>query len=108
MILGIQMLGVLFALFMIYLTYLHSKRKEFTMKEWSVWSLMWIIFIFIALYPNALDFVVKGLFALKRPLDFYIISGFMFLTGMIFHIYTIVRNNQKKIESIVRKTAMEK
>jgi hypothetical protein len=32
----------------------------------------------------------------------------MFLIGAVFYTYTIVRKNQKKLESIVRKVAIEK
>ena len=98
MFLGIQMLGVLFGLFMVYLTYLHGKRKEFTSKETFFWIILWIVFIFVTLSPSSLDFIVKGVFNLKRPLDFFIIIGFLFLTGTIFYTYGIMRQNQKKIE----------
>jgi len=33
MLLGIQLVGVLFGLFMLYITFLHGKRKEFSSKE---------------------------------------------------------------------------
>jgi len=108
MILGIQILGVLFGLFMIYLTFLHGKRKEFTSKEGFIWILLWLVFIFITLSPSSLDFIVKGVFNLKRPLDFLIIVGFMFLIGTIFYTYGIVRKNQKKLEDIVRAIAIKK
>ena len=108
MILGIQILGVLFALFMIYLTFLHGKRKEFTSKEGLVWMLLWVVFIFITLSPSSLDFITKGIFNLKRPLDFFIIVGFLFLIGTVFYTYGIVRRNQKRIEEIVRKVALKK
>lgn len=107
MILGIQIVGVLFGLFMIYLSYLYSKRKEFTLKEWVFWSILWVGFIVVTLSPSSLNVIVKGIFALKRPLDFYIIIGFMFLTGAVFYTYTIVRKTQKKIETIVRKMALK-
>lgn len=106
MILGIQILGVLFGLFMIYLTFLNSKRGEFTFKEWAFWSLLWVGFIFVTLFPSSLNFAVKGFFKLKRPLDFYIIIGFMFLTGAVFYTYSVVRKNQKRLEILVRKLAI--
>ena len=108
MFLGIQVLGVLFGLFMLYLTFLHGKRKEFTNKEGIFWILLWIMFIFISIMPGSLDFIVMDLIGLSRPLDFFIISGFMFLIGSTFYTYTIVRKNQNKVEEIVRKIAIEK
>jgi len=108
MFLGIQVLGVLFGLFMLYLTFLNGKRKEFTSKESIFWILIWAIFIFISTLPSSLDFLVRDIIGLSRPLDFFIIAGFMFLIGSIYYTYTIVRKNQNRIEEIVRKLAIEK
>lgn len=108
MILGIQIFGVLFGLFMLYLTFLHSKRKEFTIKESSFWIILWVAFILIVLLPNSLDFLIKEVLNISRRLDFFIIIGFMLLTGIIFYTYTIVRKNQKRLEAVVRKIAIEK
>jgi hypothetical protein len=108
MFLGIQVLGILFGLFMLYLTFLHGKRKEFTNKEGIFWILVWILFIFISMVPNSLNFLVRDLIGLSRPLDFFIIAGFMFLIGSTFYTYTIVRKNQNRVEEIIRKVAIER
>jgi hypothetical protein len=107
MLLGIQMLGVFFGLFMIYYSFLHLKRKEFTAKEFTFWLLLWVLFIFIALFPGSLDFIVKTL-SLGRTMDFFIISGFMVMIAIFFYTYTLVRVNQKKLEKIVRNIAKKK
>jgi len=107
MLLGIQLLGTLFGLFMLYLSFINYKRKEFTIKEFSFWLILWLVFIFITVSPASLDFIVKSL-KLYRAMDLFIIAGFMFLIGAVFYTYTIVRRNQKKMEEIVRKVATEK
>ncbi|MBU0980343.1 MAG: DUF2304 domain-containing protein [Nanoarchaeota archaeon] len=108
MIAGIQIAGVLFAIFMLYLTFLHQKRKEFTVKEYLFWVGLWLVFVLLALFPTALDPFVKGVLNVKRPIDLFMILGFMLIMGMIFHIYTIMRRVQKRSEEIVRKMAMRK
>lgn len=108
MIRGIQLLAILFGLFMIYLTFLYRKRKDYTTKEAFVWIILWIGFMFVAISPNSLDFLVKRALGLQRPLDFFIIAGFMFMVFISFYTYSIVRKNQKKIEEIVRKIAFGK
>ena len=106
-ILGIQIAGFLFGLFMMYYSFLNYKRKEFTAKEFSFWLGLWLIFSVIALFPSALDPVVKyGGFL--RALDLLIISGFIFSTAAIFYTYTIVRKNQNKLERLVREIAIKK
>jgi hypothetical protein len=107
-IIGLQIIGILFALFMLYITYLHQKRKEFTSKESFVWFGAWVLFLLISIAPTGLDFFIKGFLGLGRRIDFFIILGFMFLIGMSFHTYTLVRQNQNKIDKIVRKVALEK
>ena len=105
--LGIQVLGVLFGLFMMYYSFLHFKRNEFTTKEFTFWTVLWVLFIYVTLLPTSLDFIVKSL-SLTRPLDFFIIVGFMVLIAMFFYTYTLVRINQRKLEHIVREIAGKK
>jgi len=106
-ILGIQILGILFGFFMMYYTFLQYKRKEFTIKEYGFWMILWAVFIIVTLYPGILDPVLESL-SIARTLDFFIIVGFLFLIGVIFYTYTIVRKNQKRIEEIVRNIAIKK
>ena len=107
MILGIQILGLLFGFFMMYYTFLHWKRKEITFKEYGVWQVLWLLFLIVAIFPQILDPIVKSL-NLARTMDFFIILGFMFLIGTLFYTYTIVRKNQNKVEEIVRKIAIQR
>jgi len=105
--LGIQILGSLFGIFMLYYTFLHYKRKDITIKEGSFWMGLWALFIFVAIFPGLLDPILDTL-SIARTLDFFIIVGFLFLIGAFFYTYLIVRKNQKKIEEIVRKVALKK
>jgi len=106
-ILGIQIIGLLFGFFMMYYTFLQHKRKEFTIKEYSFWFLFWGVFVIITLFPQILDPVLTTL-SISRTLDFFIISGFLFLIFVVFYTYIIVRKNQKKLEEIVRQMALKK
>lgn len=108
MILGIQIFGLLFALFMFYLTFLHQRRNEFTVKESIFWFGAWIVFMLLVIFPTMLDFFIKDVLSFSRRMDFFIVIGFMFIIGIVFHTYTIVRKNQNKIEKIVRDIAINK
>ncbi len=107
MILGIQVGGSLFGLFMIYYSFLNYKRREFTAKETSFWIALWSLFIIIALFPFILDPILKPL-GFFRAFDFLIMTGFLFLIAAIFYTYTITRKNQKQVETIVRNLAIKK
>jgi len=106
-ILGIQILGILFGFFMMYYTFLQYKRNEFTVKEYSFWFIFWAGFVILTLFPQVLDPVLVTL-NIGRALDFFIITGFLFLIFVIFYTYTIVRKNQRKLEEVVRNMALKK
>jgi len=107
-ILGIQLIGICFALFMIYITFIRKKRNEFTIKEASVWLILWIGFMVIAIFPRSMNFIIIDVIQMSRPLDFYIVAGLMFMTGILFYTYSLVRKTQKKIDDIVTKMAIDK
>ena len=104
---GIQILGVLFGLFMLYYTFLSFKRKEFRKGEFIAWIFLWILFVIVTVFPGLLDPIVASL-SISRTMDFFIIIGFMFLIGLGFYSYRITRKNQKKIENIVREIAIKR
>ncbi len=106
-ILGIQILGILFGLFMIYYVFLHYKRKELTIKEYLFWIVLWVMFIILTLFPSLLQPLLEPI-GFARTMDLFIVVGFMFLFGSLFYVYLLVRSNQKKLEEIVRKIAFEK
>jgi len=107
MVLGIQIAGILFGLFFLYYSFVNYKKKEFTLKEFIFWIVAWVVFIIIALFPSALDPIVKygGFF---RALDVLIVSGFLFLIASIFYNYTLTRKTQKQVEALVRAIALKK
>lgn len=107
MVLGIQIAGFLFGLFMIYYSFLNYKRKEFSVKEFSFWLVLWISFIIITMFPFILDPIAKT-FSFFRTLDLLVISGLLFLITTIFYTYIITRKNQKQLEIIVREISMKR
>ena len=107
MVLGIQIIGVLFGLFLVYLTFLFHKRREFTVNEWLFWTAMAFSFMVVSLFPQLLDPIVKSL-SLTRTMDLFIILGFMFLIAAVFYSYKITRDTQKKLEEVVRIIALQK
>ncbi len=106
MFLGIQLIGVLFGIFMLYLTFIHFKRREYTIKEFSFWAILWVTIVYASIFPNTLEFIVNTL-SIGRIMDFLVITGFMFLAALFFYMYTLIRANQKKLEDLVRKIAKD-
>ena len=107
MVLGVQILGIIFGAFLVYFTFLNYKRKELKATEFGFWSLLWILFIYLVLFPNSLDFIVESL-NLVRTMDLFTIVGFMFLIALTFYNYVINMHNKRKLEQAVRAIALRK
>ena len=107
MVLGIQIAGFLFGLFLMYYSFLKYKRKEFSVKEFSFWFILWFMFIIVAVFPSVLDPVSKKL-NFARTFDLLVITGFLFLLLAIFYTYSLAKKNQKQLENIVRELAVKR
>ena len=106
-ILGIQIIGVLFGLLIAYVAFLNLKRKEFTSREFGVWLIIGLVFVVFSMFP-VLIYPISGWVKLTRPLDLFIILGFLFIIGAVFYVYSVVRKTQRALEQLVRKIAIEK
>ncbi|MBI3032871.1 DUF2304 domain-containing protein [Candidatus Woesearchaeota archaeon] len=107
MILGVQIIGILFGLFMTYLTLLYYRKGDYKFGDFAVWLVVWISFILVMLFPQGL-YGIMGQLKIKRTVDFIIMCGFLFFSVVIFYLYALVRKNQRKIEHLVRKQAFDK
>ena len=102
--LGIQLIGIIFGIFMISLTFLNYKQNKFSSKEWIVWCFLWITFFIIILFPGILNPILEIL-NLYRAMDLYISIGFLFFVIIIFYTYSLVRSLQHKVEILTREIA---
>lgn len=107
MVLGIQLIGIMFAIFMVYLTFLNYKQGKFSNGEWMIWLGAWVIFLVVILFPSILSPLLETL-NLYRAMDFYISIGFLFFILLIFNIHTSLKSVQKKVEVIIREMAMQR
>ncbi len=107
MVLGIQILGVVFGIFLMYFTFLHYKRREFRAGELIFWSFIWALFVFLVLFPYTLSFVAQSL-RLVRIMDLFTIAGIMFLVVLTFYSYMMNVHTRRKLEQIVRALALRR
>jgi len=105
---GIQIVGTVFGLFMIYYSFLNYKKKEFAVGEFLLWLISWSSLIFITLFPNSLNFFVENIFSMGRPLDFFVVIGFLLLITLNFYNYNLNKKNSKIIQKLVQEIAFEK
>ena len=105
--LGIQIVSISFALFMLYIAFLQFKRNNLNTREFSFWVSIWIIFIFFALAPQVFTPLLNRIF-IARTMDIIMIGAFMILAYLGFQNHIGVRNLQKQIQNLVRKNAIKK
>ncbi|HLC75333.1 MAG TPA: DUF2304 domain-containing protein [Candidatus Nanoarchaeia archaeon] len=107
MVLGVQVLGIIFALFLMYFTFLNYKRKEMGAAELTFWSALWLLFVYVILFPYSLSAIADSLH-LVRLMDLFTILAFMFLIALTFYNYMMTMHTKKKMEQIVRAIALRK
>ena len=107
MVLGIQVFGIVFGAFILYMSFLQWKKRQFTLTEFLFWSGFAMVFSLLSLFPDVINPITAAL-KLQRKLDLFIILGFMFLIGATFYSYRIVRQTQKQLEELVRQLALER
>lgn len=103
---GIQIVAVLFALWMVYFSFLHYRRKEFSKSEFVLWEIIWTGLIVIVLFPGSVRFLLDA-FSITRTFDLVVIIGIMILFGVTFRNYVTVRRLERRIEATVRDQALK-
>lgn len=101
----IQLLGALTGLIAIYFTRLHYKRGNFTVREFCLWLLIWLIFIFVVVVPESAR-LVTGDLGLSRSSDLAV-AAFVVLFSVTFHNYVSNRRQRKRLNKLVQEMALK-
>ena len=101
----IQILGVLFGLAMLYVTYDYYRRKGLDLKDIAGWVVLWCTFILVILFPAALLFVSKKL-NLTRAIDSIMIVSFVVMIYLIFNLYNRIKKIERNTEEMVEVIAL--
>jgi hypothetical protein len=107
MIIGLQIIAILFSFSMIYFAVLHYKRGELNGMEISSWLVMWTITIVIVVFPVLLEGFAKT-FLVTRVFDLMVIGGFILVIFLVSAAYIRTKRLEKKLEDLVRREALKK
>lgn len=105
MILGLQVVALVFALIMIYFAYLHYRRGEINGLEILFWLFAWIGAILIVLFPNLFSNFSRAI-AISRAFDLAVVGGFIMIIPLVYISYVRTKKMEKKIEEYVRVEAL--
>lgn len=101
-----QSIALLFALFMLYVVNIHRRKLRLSKTEQLGWYSLWIAFVGIALFPNLL-LGVTSLISFSRVFDLLIVASLMVITTLVVTNYFLQRENNRKLEEIVRLIAIQ-
>jgi hypothetical protein len=98
---GLQIVAIIFALWMVYFSYLHFRRGEFKKIEFILWQLIWLGLVVVVIFPKSVQFILTT-FSITRTFDLVVIVGIIILFGVTFRNYVVIKRTEKKIQDIVR------
>lgn len=107
MIIGLQIISLLFAFSMIYFAVLNFKRGEIGGFEITSWLIMWTIAIVIIIFPELLRSFAST-FLVTRVFDLMVIGGFVLVISMVVTAYVRTKRLEKRLEDLVRKLSLKK
>ncbi len=106
-IITLQLVLLGFALLMSYSLFLHWKKRNISNKFFFSWLLIFIVFIFLAMFPKLLEPLMRELF-IVRVMDLGMIGTFMILTYVSIENNIKIKSIEDKMEKVVRKIAIKK
>jgi hypothetical protein len=107
MVLALQVVGIMFMVFMLYLTFLFYKRNNYGKKSFAIWVAVWLGGAFLLLFPQWFATVTEQL-RFSRVTDFYIAMAIMFFGIVTFFNFVNVKRQERQVEKLVREFALEK
>lgn len=106
MIFGVQIIGLLFGLVMLYVTFLYYKKSNYDKIGLAFWFCVWIGFMILVMFPTIVYGIMDAL-QIERTADFFYVTGFLFFAIVLFYVYNITKKNKQQVELIVRKIALK-
>ena len=106
MIKPIQVIAIIFAVFLLVKVILKLKNKKLTINEFLFWSLMWVLLILLSIFPQISD-KIANFFGFGRGLDFFIVSSILLIFYLIFRIISKLEEMDAKIAKLTRSIALD-
>lgn len=106
MIVGLQIIALIFSLVMIYFAYLHYRRGEMNGIEILLWITAWIGAIFVAMFPEIFR-TFSATIAISRTFDLAMIGGFILIIPLTYIAYIRTRRLERKLEEFIRENTLK-
>lgn len=106
MILGLQIIALIFSLIMIYFAYLHYRRGEINGIEILFWMMCWLAAIFIVIFPEIFRTFARTV-SVSRAYDLAVLGGFILVIPLIYFSYVRSKRVERKLEELIRGNALK-
>ncbi len=106
MIKPIQVIAIIFAVFLLVKVLLKLKNKKLTINEFLFWSIMWVLLILLSIFPQVSD-RIANFFGFGRGLDFFIVSSILLIFYLIFRIISKLEEMDAKIAKLARSISLD-
>ena len=91
----------------IYYVYLSFKRNHVSLYDFLFWTLVWLSFLVVDIWPSLLSPVVSWL-GMYRALDLLTILGVSVTLIVVFYVYMVTRKIERKITELVENISLKK
>lgn len=101
----IQVISILFALFMLYVVRIHYRKQHIETLEYWSWTWMWVVFAALATFPESFQGIAQSL-RVSRVFDLLVVLAMMILVFLVFQNRMLFMRLEKKIEQITRQQSI--
>jgi len=101
----IQIFVIVFALFALSRAILRIKDKEITLKEFLLWSFIWIATIVVTILPQTAIYVSK-FFGVGRAVDLIVYAGMIVMFYLLFRLYVKTEKMEHAVSILTREAAI--
>lgn len=103
----IQILILIFSIFAFSRVFINIKNKTIGALEAIFWLVFWAAVIFATVFPETIT-RFANLFGVRRGIDLAVYGSIIILGYMIFRLYAMLENTEKRITKIIRTIAIRK
>ncbi len=100
----LQIIGVLFGIVMLFITWNYYKKNTYTYRSLLGWFFIWLCFILFVLQPQYL-IPVTNVLVIGRLLDVFIIGAIFIFSIVLFYAYIQLKELEKKVDELVSELA---
>src|SRR3989338_3339437 len=107
MVLIIQVVGIVIALFSLLMVLIRFRKKQISLREFSLWGVFWIILGVFIVYPYLMS-RLANLVGVGRGVDVIVYLGLILLFYLVFKINVRMERIEQDITKIVKVEALKR